>query len=234
MRLYIIRHAHPDSPNDALTPIGHIEAQALAPRLKRLGLHRIYSSPLTRARQTMQYTADLLGMTATIEPWAAEISDCAVDLPPWGHLMAWDVPGELIRDKHPLPTAGDWHTRPPMDDPAFVTRFARIGRDADAFIARHGYVRDGGRYHIEKPNRERIALFCHGGFGLTLLAHLLEIPLPLMWSGFWLAPSSVTTLLFDERSDEWAVPRCVGLGDVGHLHAAGLPTQTHGLKMNVE
>jgi probable phosphoglycerate mutase len=35
--------------------------------------------------------------------------------------------------------------------------------------------------------------------------------------------------LFDERSPEWAVPRCIGLGDVSHLYAAELPVQARGI-----
>lgn len=85
-----------------------------------------------------------------------------------------------------------------------------------------------------QPNRAKIAVFCHGGLGLTWLAHLLEIPLPLVWSGFWLPPSSVTTVLFDERSPQWAVPRVVGLGDVSHLYEAGLPVQPSGIKANAD
>jgi hypothetical protein len=77
-------------------------------------------------------------------------------------------------------------------------------------------------------------VFCHGGFGLTWLAHLLALPLPLVWSGFWLPPSSVTTMLFDERSPEWAVPRCIGLGDVSHLYAAGLQVQARGIMANFD
>jgi hypothetical protein len=77
-------------------------------------------------------------------------------------------------------------------------------------------------------------VFCHGGFGLTWLAHLLALLLPLVWSGFWLPPSSVTTMLFDERSPEWAVPRCIGLGDVSHLYAAGLQVQARGIMANFD
>jgi probable phosphoglycerate mutase len=55
-----------------------------------------------------------------------------------------------------------------------------------------------------------------------------------MWSGFWLPPSSVTTVLFEERSAEWAVPRCIGLGDVSHLHMAGLGVQPSGIKANFD
>jgi probable phosphoglycerate mutase len=109
-----------------------------------------------------------------------------------------------------------------------------VGRESDAFLARHGYVREGGRYRIERPNRDRLAIFCHGGFGLWWLSHLLEIPLPLIFSGFFLPPTSVTTVLMDERSSNWAVPRCLGVGDVSHLYAAGLPVSNSGVKANCD
>lgn len=72
---------------------------------------------------------------------------------------------------------------------------------------------------------QTIAVFCHGGFGATWMAHLLDIPLAHAWSGFYLAPSSVTTILMDERSTTKAVPRAIGVSDLSHLYAADLTTQ---------
>ena len=77
-------------------------------------------------------------------------------------------------------------------------------------------MQEEGRYRILEPNERKIAVFCHMGFGLAWLAHLLEMPLPLLWAGFWLAPSSVTTILMETRSEQWAVPR-LSLGDVSPL-----------------
>ena len=234
MRFHLIRHADPDYANNTITPAGHLEAQALAVRMKRMGLDHIYASPLGRAIHTMQYSADALGLTHAIEDWTAELQDCDLTLAPWGKMAMWDIPGERIRAQAPYATADDWHTHELFADPRFKAAFARIGFASDAFFARHGYVRDHGRYRIERPTREKIAVFCHGGLGLCWLAHLLEIPLPLMVAGFHLPPSSVTTVLFDERLNEWAVPRCVGLGDTSHLYAAGLPIQPAGIKANVD
>lgn len=72
--------------------------------------------------------------------------------------------------------------------------------------------------------RKTVAVFCHGGFGLTWLARLLQMPVSQVWSSFYLAPSSVTTVLFDERSLNKAVPRAISVGETGHLYAAGLKT----------
>lgn len=234
MRLYIIRHADPDYPNNTITAKGHREAETLAERLAAMGLDRVYSSPLGRALDTMRYTADLLGLEPTVEEWTAELSEWRLDQTPWGRLAAWDIPGEIVRARQGGPTRDAWHLAPPFDTARLHEEFAAVIRNSDAFIARHGYNREGGRYRIARSNRERIAVFCHGGFGLTWLAHLLEIPLPLVWSGFWLPPSSVTTVLFDERSREWAAPRCLGLGDVAHLYAAGLPVQPRGILANFD
>lgn len=230
MRLYIIRHADPDYENNTLTPAGHLEAQALARRLATAGLDYVYTSPLARARLTAQYTADLLKLTPQVEEWTAELSDWRIEQAPWGRLMAWDLPGEIVRAQETFPTHDTWHLISPLE--VYRAEFETIQRNSDAFICGLGYERQNGRYRCLRPNRDRIAIFCHNGFGITWLAHLLEIPLALVWSGFWLAPSSVTTILFDERSETWAVPRCLGLGDVSHLYEARLPVQRRGIKAN--
>lgn len=72
---------------------------------------------------------------------------------------------------------------------------------------------------------QTVVVFCHGGFGLTWIAHLLGMPVSQVWSSFYLAPSSVTTILFDERSESKAVPRAISIGDKSHMYAAGLKTQ---------
>ncbi len=55
-----------------------------------------------------------------------------------------------------------------------------------------------------------------------------------MWAGFWHAPTAVTTILFDERSEKWAVPRALCVGDTSHLYAAGLPVRPRGIIANYE
>lgn len=72
---------------------------------------------------------------------------------------------------------------------------------------------------------QTIAVFCHGGFGLTWLAILLGLPVVQVWSSFYLAPSSITTILMDERSLEYAVPRALAVSDTSHLYKAGLTTK---------
>jgi probable phosphoglycerate mutase len=232
MLLYIIRHAEPDYEHDTITPEGHEEAKALAERLAGQGVDLIYSSPLGRAIATMKYTAELLKLEYAVEAWTREIPGLFDGATPWGALTAWDIPGEAVRGGENFPSHEDWHERPYIKVSAAKAIFDTLKVDSDAFFARHGYVREGGRYRRVAPHGKKIAVFCHGGLGLTWLSHLLELPLPLVWTGFWLPPSSVTTILFEERSDDWAVPRCIGMGDVSHLYKAGLPVKRSGLLAN--
>ncbi|GAB0492741.1 hypothetical protein MMPV_004010 [Pyropia vietnamensis] len=158
-----------------------------------------------------------------------------------GGLALWDVPPELIRDAE----SGSEVSARLMRAARGVDATAADGggggggggsggsggsgggwdslvASSDAFLARHGYERVGGRYKVTARNSAVLAVVCHGGFGLTWLAHLLRLDPPVVWTSFWMAPSSVTTVLFDERSPGWATPRCIGLGDISHLEVAGL------------
>lgn len=233
MRLYMIRHADPDYANDTITPAGHLEARALAGRLARLGLDEIYCSPLNRAVHTMTYTADLLGLQPTIAPWAREL-EWEVEPEDGRRIAAWNVHGEWLRQSRPYPTNDNWHQYAPFLHTGLENNLRQLQQDADRFMETLGYRREEGKYRIVRPNKRKIAIFCHHGLGITWLSHLLELPLPLVWSGFWMAPSSVTTILMDERSAEWAVPRCLGFSDVSHLYQAELPTSTQGLVGSVE
>ena len=60
MRIIIVRHGEPNYEKDCLTPLGIRQAKAAAVRLKGEGIEEIFSSPMGRARQTAQETADLL------------------------------------------------------------------------------------------------------------------------------------------------------------------------------
>jgi broad specificity phosphatase PhoE len=235
MRLHIIRHAEPDYANNTITPPGHLEAQALSKKLKQLKLDRIYSSPMGRALHTMQYTADVTGLQAEVQDWMMELGKKWYYLDAEGKRhVAWNVSAGHIRSGETLPNHEDWHKREPFDRPELLIHHAELKEQSDQFMLSQGYKREGGQYKILRPNQENIAIFCHHGFGLAWLAHLLELPITLVWAGFWLPPSSVTTVLMDEVAEGWAVPRCLGLGDVSHIYESGLPVSHMGLQNNIQ
>lgn len=141
-----------------------------------------------------------------------------------GGLALWDVSPELVRDAE---AGGEVSARLMRAARAVNTEVATgdgggggggdgsggwdtLVASSDAFLARHGYERVDGRYRVTARNTAVVAVVCHGGFGLTWLAHLLGLDPPAVWASFWMAPSSVTTVLFDERTRGWATPRCIG------------------------
>jgi probable phosphoglycerate mutase len=231
MRLLLIRHGDPDYERDTLTAAGAAEAASLANRLAREGVDHLYASPLGRAKATALQIAAQTRHEVVVEPWLAELSWEIVH-PVFGELSAWDLPGEVIR-QGPRPDGHALDGFSIVNEPAFRDEFVARTQALDALLDRHGFARCGRLYRPHAPTPARIALVCHGGLGLVLLAHLLDIPLVTAWPCFWLPPSSVTTVLFEQRSPAWAAPRCVGVGDVSHLYADGLPVQPRGLYGNV-
>ena len=91
----------------------------------------------------------------------------------------------------------------------------------DQLTANHGYVREGNIYRVAEPNDDTVVLFCHFGLECVLLSHLLGIsPMPL-WHGLCAAPSSVTTLVTEERRKGIACFRMSSFGDISHLYIDG-------------
>lgn len=220
MRLYLIRHAEPDYPRDALTPRGHRQAAALARRVEKLAPGYLYSSPMGRARETARPIAERLGLPCSVEPWTAELEDWTIEAQrpehePWGEAPAWELAVDRVRGQSP----GDsWHKEPPFADTGLETKLAELIRASDAFLRCHGLERQGDFFRrLDDAVAPPIVLVCHGGFALTWLAHLLVLPPPLVWTSFTLAPASLTSLVFEAVDTDQLAPRCVGLGDLSHL-----------------
>lgn len=227
MRILIIRHADPEYAIDSITPEGKKEADALATRLAS-GLEgqvsHIYTSPMGRAKATALPAENALQKKSNVEEWTRELTNWPrmknTSNPGEGGLAMWDISATTVRSHPDLNHESQWNLVPEIRPSQ--ESFEQLKMYSDSFIARHGYVREDHQYRIVKQNRDIIAVFCHGGFGITWLAHLLNIPLSVAWTSFYLPPSSVSTILFDERSPDFACPRAIGIGDIGHLYSAGL------------
>ena len=230
MRLHIVRHADPDYERNTITPRGHQEAAALAPRIRDLDPVRLYSSPMGRARDTAEYTSLATGMPVTVLDWTAELAGPRVELLIGRSEPVWNLDGERIREHDQAAHGFSWAMIPELADPAIEALCAGVAQASDEFLAARGYRRTGGWYEVaaEADEGDHV-VFCHAGFGMTWLAHLLGVPPPLLWCGIYLAPSSVTTVQFERRSARRAVPRALSIGDTSHIAVAGLTPNYQGL-----
>ena len=232
MRLYLIRHADPDYPNGTITLNGHREASALAEHLKNFGIDEIYSSPLGRARHTAQYSANQLGLPIQIEDWAKELDSAWFD--ELDHSYA-DIEKPGYRALGVLPGLSRWNLDGKAENLAITQNMQVICQGSDDFLARQGFTHSGSRMVYKtksQPNTKKIAFFAHMGLELAWLSYLLGLPFLSLWDGFFVHPSSITTILFEERFPGKVVPRCIGMGDISHLVAAGLSPQPVGIVAN--
>ena len=94
-------------------------------------------------------------------------------------------------------------------------------RAFDQLLAAHGYVREGKRYRAERSNRDTLVFFCHFALGSVLLSHLLNVSPMILWHNTCAAPTSVTTVVTEERRQGIANFRMLSFGDTSHLYAKG-------------
>ena len=224
MLLYIIRHADPIYNPDTLTPKGRLQAQALAKRLAVHGLDRIYSSPSGRAMETAQPTAELLGLDINIEEWTREIDDrFSVVMPDGKKIFAVNVENSIYRSAENMNLGSRWYDAEIFESIDAKTEYDKLCACSDDFLARLGYVRDGGVYRIEKASEERVAVFCHGGLSQVWLSHLLNIPAHMFMAGIGISHTGVTILDFENRANGITAPYCLCLSDISHIYKENLP-----------
>lgn len=223
MRLLIIRHGDPDYRIDSLTEKGKREVQLLKDRLSKLDVKAVYCSPLGRARDTAEPTLKALGKTAEICGWLEEFSGYIIDPKTGERRIPWDLK-PYFWTKEPLFFDKDkWIDVPLMQTGDIKEKYRAVCDGIDGLLEKHGYVREGNMYRAERENRDTVLLFCHFGVECVMLSHILNISPVLLWHGFVALPSSVTTLITEEREQGKAYLRCNGFGDISHLYAGNEP-----------
>lgn len=235
MKILIIRHCEPDYSIDSLTEKGWREAEYLSEYLVEIlgpqagettgeqdGRVHFYMSPYGRAQDTAFLTLKKLGRTAEVLPWLREFDvfiwrpdDTSRKRIPWD----W-TPGDWMQDPC-LYQADHWYENERMAEGNVGEEYRKVAEQFDALLAKHGYVREGGYYRVERPSHDTIVMFCHFGVESVLLSHLLGVsPVP-VWHGLCAQPSSVTTIVTEERREGIASFRALAFGETTHLYMHG-------------
>ncbi len=220
MKILIIRHADPDYSIDSLTDKGKKEAELLSQKLINMNIKDFYVSILGRARDTADYTLKKLNRTATECEWLKEFSPL-IDKPNKENSICWDWKPKDWTDNQQFYSLDEWANAPEMLKGNVKEEYTKVASELDKVLAEHGYIRDGKIYKAVGSNEDTIAFFCHFGVECVLLSHLLGISPMLLWHGFCAVPSSVTTLISEEREKGIAYFRVNGFGDISHLYKGG-------------
>lgn len=225
MKLLIVRHGDPDYEVDSLTKRGWVEAGYLSERLSKLDVAAFYVSPLGRAKDTASLTLKKMNRTAEECPWLREFA-----IPVMRPDRTGSEPSSVPWDWLPLDWTTDerfyeesrWFQRDEFEAAGLKGEYDHVTVNFDRLLARHGYERNGRIYRAIRPNNDTIVLFCHFGVECVLLSHLLGVSPMILWHGICAAPTSVTTVITEERRPGVALFRANAIGDVSHLYAHGM------------
>ena len=140
-----------------------------------------------------------------------------------GKTWAFDAVDAQTKFYDPAILAGKpWYEADYLKEANPVEGFKRIVDASDEFLARQGYVREDKLYRCENPSDDRVAVFCHAGFGSLWLSHLLNIPHNVFSTSYAITHSGVMILRFPNREKgTLCAPCCLCHSDMSHIFADG-------------
>ncbi len=237
MKIILIRHGDPDYSIDSLTPAGHNEARLLGEYLKDKELGHIFVSPMGRAKHTMQYVLDAKGISDyEVLDWVHEFEP-EVDINndelnnAYAHKnvdenglqfprIAWDMYPRAFEQHAEYFDLSSWKISPVARHSVINEQYDYVTSEFDKVLERFGYKREGLLYHTEQGSHDTITIFCHFGVSMVILSHLLHVPPFILWQGICAAPSSITTLVSEEREKGIVSFRALQIGATPHLDVA--------------
>lgn len=228
MKLIFIRHAEPDYEHDTITEKGWREAELLSDRISKLDVKQFYCSPLGRAKDTASVTLKKMQREAITYDWLGEFPAVIKDPDGLSKGCAWDLLPHFWTNESTLYDKDNWFNQPLMKEGKADIYNKAVIDGFNALLAEHGYKRHGRYYITDEGNTDTLVFFCHLGVQLVILSHLLGIAAPVLWQGFFIAPTAVTTVASEERVKGEVYFRCKGLGDISHLYVAGEPISNSG------
>jgi probable phosphoglycerate mutase len=189
MDIYLIRHADPH-PETALTEDGFRQAERLADYLRAVPITHVYTSPLARARKTMEVALAGRDLEPVTLDWLQELrGDIGI-----GH-STWTTTGAELEANPALAARVEEHMTPQLHE---------VTQGFDALLREQGFHREGRAFRYDGgPDGDSavLAVFAHGGLIQTLLAGLLRMPLPDFYAAVHYRCTGITHLTMMRRRD---------------------------------
>ncbi len=220
MKIIFVRHAEPDYEHDSLTEKGFREAELLADMLKDIEVDAYYCSPMGRAQATASFTLEKIGRSAKTLDWLHEF-DGKINLGSENEAMCWDMLPREWTAEDGYYSADSWYKTGIMKTGNAEEEYRKVCRGIDELMAEHGYEHNGRVYKVTESNHKTLMLFCHFGVMCVILSHIFSCSPMVFWHNFAALPSSVTTIVSEEREEGIASFRCSAFGELSHLCVAG-------------
>jgi len=224
MKLIFIRHGDPNYAIDSLTEKGWKEAEILGEKIAQMDVKEFFVSPLGRAKDTAAVTLDKMNRTAIQKEWLREFA-VRMERPeiPGKLQPVWDwLPQDWMAEEKYF-HYDTWYDTDIMREHGVEEEYKWICENFDGLLAELGYRREGKLYRVERQNADTFVFFCHFGLECALLGHLLSVSPMILWHCTCAAPTSVTTVVTEERREGIASFRTLTFGDISHLYAKNEP-----------
>lgn len=219
MKIIIIRHGDPDYTIDSLTEKGWKEAEYLSERISKMNVKEFYVSPLGRAKDTASFTLKKMNREAVECEWLREFAP-KIHRPDRDSLspVCWDwLPQDWTMEEKYY-QYDNWYDTDIMKGGKVKEEYEWVTENFDRLLKDHGYAREGHYYRVERANDDTLVFFCHFGLGCILIGHLLSISPMTLLHGLCAAPTSVATIVTEERRKGIASFRMSAYGDISHLY----------------
>lgn len=218
MKIIFVRHGHPDYDKDCLTELGHLQAEAVAERLKDTPIHRIYSSSNGRAQETAAHICTKKGLPLLEKfDFMRELNwgplDGRID---WAIYSPWKLSDEMVAGNEPV-LRTDWATREGFAQSKVVAEVEKAGNGFDGLLETLGYKREGNYYRAQKPTDETVVMVSHGGSSSAVIAHLFNLPFPFIVSVFRWDLTGICEVNFNGEEGELITPRFGLTNDARHI-----------------
>lgn len=218
MRIYFIRHGHPNYALDCLTDIGRLQAEACAERLKDAGIQKIFSSSQGRAKETASYTGQKLGLSVEPVDFIRELAwGSKTDRPifkdghPWFVVDDMVLNGENILDRN-------WEETDRFSSSVVGDRVKTVTDGIDDWLKTFGYQREGDFYRVVGNNtNQTVAMFSHAGSSSAALSHLFSAAFPWFFQVVRLDFTSITIVVLGDEPGTLTFPRLTLLNDARHI-----------------
>lgn len=218
VKIYFVRHGHPDYKNDCLTELGQRQAHATANRLKDSKIERVFASTQGRAVQTAEYTANLLGLDVIPCDFIREIGWYSIDGKqiyangqPWLVADSFVAEGKSVADKN-------WMLSERFSNSVVVKSVKTVSNGLDVLLENLGYKREGEYYRVmENDIYKTVAIFSHAGSSTAAISHMLNIPFPQFCEILDVECTSITIIELSGENGSLVSPKIRLLNDTKHI-----------------